>query len=424
MTDSSDDYRDDTPSNHAADVARLKRQIADLTQRAERAETETRAFRELAEHIDEVFWMTNALGDELVYISPAYERIWGQTCNSLHAEPGRRLAWVDEADRERVLKAFKRDARADRYNEIFRIQRPDGEVRWIHDRAWRVFNDHGDLYRLAGFARDITQEMADHDRVCELGDRLAISERLGVFAALGAGLAHDLGQPLTAARNHLAHARSQNTANDNASLEAIAKADGAIGRASDIVQHLRDYARQGHPSLGWQRLGSVLGEIHELSNAALRRAHIDYVTDVDADDARAEISLDRVFVQQILRNLIQNAIEALAVSDTPEASRRIVVHADLVDDYHIEISVSDNGEGIEESIEPFTAFDTTKVDGLGLGLHVSRSLARSMGGDLTLEAPERNDMRTRFLLRLPRDGQIAPRLPPVADVSVADATSA
>ncbi|MGN8158356.1 PAS domain-containing protein [Salinisphaera sp. RV14] len=113
--------------------------------------------RELAEHIGEVFWMTNPPGDEPIYISSASEHIWGQPCASLYEDPGRRLARVYESGRERVRKACKRDAAQGLYDEIFRIDRPHGEIRRIRDPAFPARDRAGATWRLAGLAIDLTE---------------------------------------------------------------------------------------------------------------------------------------------------------------------------------------------------------------------------------------------------------------------------
>ena len=405
------------------DVQSLCRQINTLKHRAACAELETRAFRELAEHIHEVFWMTTPLGDELIYISPAYEAIWGQTCQSLYDEPGRRLAWVHEADREQVLKAFKRDARSGRYDKTFRIDRPDGEIRWIRDRAWPVYDDTGQLYRLAGFANDITTRMAEQDRMNELGETLACRERIEVFAALGAGIAHDIAQPLTAARGHLARG---STADELTTARTAARqADRELQRAGDIVRHLRNYARQGEPNLNQVRIDDLLADLHCLVDTAIRAGEVEYSVDVDESTAAAEISVDRILVQQVLRNLVQNAIEAHSGQSEAEAQRHIETSVRLTDDQHVEFRISDNGPGVQSGDDPFAAFDTRKCDGLGLGLYVGRSLARVHGGDLWLIADHRK-WATVFVLRLPCSGQAEQPAgpPPVADVSAVDASRA
>lgn len=385
-------------------IRTLRQQLAQHKQKLEQTRNNERCFRELAEHIPEVFWMTNPLGDELVYISPAYEQIWGQTCQSLYEDPGKRLAWVHPGDRQRVLTAFKRDGSNGDYDETFRIDRPDGETRWIRDRAFPVHDEHGRIYRLAGFAIDITQAVDRQERMSRLGDTLASQERSSVFAALGTGLAHDIGQPLTAARNFIAQARRDPRAIDHAAGHPLLKrADQEIERAVAIIRHLRDFARDGRPTARRQPLGPILDEVRQLLDPQLRARQIGYSAPSDTELADLELSVDSVFAQQILRNLVANAIEASATRDNPDEPAHISLSVDHANNAHVDIVVSDNGPGIDDDATLFKPFATTKADGLGLGLSVSRSLAESHGGSLTM-ANRGSDGSgpTTFVLRLPR----------------------
>ena len=95
-------------------------------------------FRQLAENIQEVFWMTDPAGSQMLYVSPAYEKIWGRSCASLYQSPGTWLDAVHPDDHGRVLDALKRKASRGDYDETYRIVRPDETLRWIHDRAYPV----------------------------------------------------------------------------------------------------------------------------------------------------------------------------------------------------------------------------------------------------------------------------------------------
>lgn len=401
------------PAEHPETLAAAQSRIADLERQLneerrlrERSENNERCFRELAEHIREVFWMTNPLGDELVYISPAYEHIWGQTCQSLYEDPGRRLAWVHDADRESVLKAFKRDAAEGNFDQTYRIDRPDGEVRWIRDRAFRVYDDNGELYRLAGFAVDVTDRIEFNDRISHLHTRIDAYDRISVFASLGTGLTHDLSQPLTAARNFIARARMGFTTDENQTRSTLERADHEISRAVSIIHHLRDFARQGKPTRKSQALMPIIDDVHQLLDPELRSANVRYSGPVGESREQVEIPMDEVFVQQILRNLITNAIDA---ADDNEAQHEIQlrINTDAAD--YVDIEVIDNGSGIAGDADLFEPFNTTKAQGVGLGLAVSRTLARSHGGDLILQnrgrtaEPDNQDARTVFTLRLPRE---------------------
>jgi PAS domain S-box-containing protein len=115
-------------------------------------------FRQLAEHIQEVFWMTTAEGAHVIYVSPTYEEIWGRGRQSLYEHPEEWLQAVHEEDRERVAAAFRQESlAAGGFDQEYRIIRPDGSVRWIRDRGFPVRSEQGNVYRIAGIAQDITR---------------------------------------------------------------------------------------------------------------------------------------------------------------------------------------------------------------------------------------------------------------------------
>jgi PAS domain S-box-containing protein len=125
-------------------------------------------FRQLTENIREVFWMTDPAKNEMVYISPGYEEVWGRTCEGLYASPRNWLDAIHPDDRERVLEAALTKQVSGEYDEVYRIVRPDGSIRWIQDRAFPVRNAAGEVYRIAGIAEDITREKRAEARLATL----------------------------------------------------------------------------------------------------------------------------------------------------------------------------------------------------------------------------------------------------------------
>ena len=114
-------------------------------------------FRQFAENSRDVFWMYDVRENQHIYISPAYERIWGQTCASLYANPDLFLDSIHPEDRERVRGAMAATAQGENQDLKYRIVRPNGEVRWIGDRCFPIRNQSGQIYRFAGIAEDITE---------------------------------------------------------------------------------------------------------------------------------------------------------------------------------------------------------------------------------------------------------------------------
>jgi len=134
----------------------LQASFWELQQTEARLRTSEERFRQLAEGIHDVFWMTDTGNGQVVYVSPEYEKVWGRTCASWYESPGTRLEAVHPEDRDRVRRFAGNDASRDGYDEEYRIVRPDGAVRWVRERAFPVPDRTGKVYRLAGIVEDIT----------------------------------------------------------------------------------------------------------------------------------------------------------------------------------------------------------------------------------------------------------------------------
>jgi diguanylate cyclase (GGDEF)-like protein/PAS domain S-box-containing protein len=173
--------------------------VRDITERKRTEEALVRSeerFRQIAESIREVFWMTDPKKKEILYVSPGYEKIWGRTCESLYERPAEWLAAIHPEDRERVVKAAMEKQAKGTYDEEYRILRPDGSLRWIRDRAFPVRNESGEVYRVTGIAEDITlrreaedmvQHLAYYDALTGLPNRNTLYNRLLSFIRTDTG---------------------------------------------------------------------------------------------------------------------------------------------------------------------------------------------------------------------------------------------
>jgi nitrogen fixation negative regulator NifL len=163
--------------------------VRDVTKRkrAKQAleESESR-FRELVENIREVFWMENADCTELLYVSPAYEDIWGRSCKEFRDNPEVWLESIHPDDRQRVEEALSKGRNNGTYSEEFRIVRPDGSIRWIWDRCTVIHDEPGEMLRVVGIAEDITERRNTEDALRENEGKLnamleSISDLIGMI---------------------------------------------------------------------------------------------------------------------------------------------------------------------------------------------------------------------------------------------------
>lgn len=144
-------------------------------------------FRQLADSIEEVVWLTDLAMDQILYISPAYQNIWARSCESLYDNPSSWLETIYSDDLEMVKKAISQAKVDGEYDIEFRIIHPDGSIRHIHQQAFPIQNEIGEVYRIAGTAQDITERkkqeahieyLAYHDSLTALPNRLLTMNRL------------------------------------------------------------------------------------------------------------------------------------------------------------------------------------------------------------------------------------------------------
>jgi PAS domain S-box-containing protein len=136
----------------------------------------TDRFQQLAVAVPDIFWLIDTLEERTLYVSPAYEKVWGRSCQSLYADSHSWLDAVHPDDYERALTFFDRNTSANTFEVEYRIRRSDGEERWIHDRGYAIRDASGRITRIAGLARDITQtkKLEEQLRQDHTGDRGAI----------------------------------------------------------------------------------------------------------------------------------------------------------------------------------------------------------------------------------------------------------
>ncbi|MFP5265023.1 MAG: PAS domain S-box protein [Blastocatellia bacterium] len=183
--------------------------LRDITERrqSENALKESEArFRQLAENIRKVFWMSDPEGDRMFYVSPAYEKIWGRSCDSLYADARSFLEAVLPGDRARVLSNVEAHRRGEVTDQEYRIVRPDGEVRWVRDRGFPIRDESGRVYRVAGIAEDITDRKAIEAKLREQTEVVEAVNRIGQLLSAELDI-RKLLQALTDAATELTGAR-------------------------------------------------------------------------------------------------------------------------------------------------------------------------------------------------------------------------
>lgn len=339
---------------------------------------------------------------------------------------GRIIAWT--AGDERIYGWTRAEAVGRVWHELLRTEFPrplsrieaellasgewQGELRnRRRDGAEVVVASHWSLRRasdgeplaVAESFNDVTALRVAENRAQRMQTELMYVSRLSAMGAMGAALAHELNQPLTAtanfanaARRLLAGAMPPTAARIEDARQAMAEAADEAVRAGKIVRHLRELVTRGD---GEKRLCSINACVEASAVLALAGSSEQGVTARFEYASQApSVLVDSVQIQQVLVNLIRNAVEA--VQDTPR--RELVMATTLINVEMVEVSVADTGPGLSEEIARrlFEPFVTTKRHGMGIGLSICRFIIEQHGGRLTVEANPGGGAVFRFTLLL------------------------
>jgi C4-dicarboxylate-specific signal transduction histidine kinase len=286
------------------------------------------------------------------------------------------------------------------FTTVYRRRTPLGDWIWIEARGKVVARDRrGRATRLVGTFENVTEGMHEETRRRRLEISLLQATRLTAIAEVASGLSHELNQPLSVAMSHVqAAARMvRNGQPDTAALQKLlADAVAFVERAGEIVRRYRCLASS---RLAERETFDIAESARQIAAMLAPDARRDGVSVKMVDPAPARLVVaDRVQIEQVLVNLVRNGIEAAVASD--RRPRQVVVSVDAAD-RAVHVRVSDTGGGIPESLREaiFTPFFTTKAEGTGLGLPLSRTIAEAHGGRLALECGDPG--RTSFVLTLP-----------------------
>lgn len=277
--------------------------------------------------------------------------------------------------------------------------RKDGEPVWISFNGIFFHADRpGENYVVATID-DITQARASEDKIETLNREIAHFSRQEMLGELATGLAHELNQPLTAITQNVDAAVSMIGSSQDFPGEVhglLGEIDQQAHQAADIIRALRALVRKDEnvPS----NFG-VLELIEQARRLVLSDARRNSVEIIVPKGPELEVSAVRVQIAQVVVNLLRNSIESLAEAES--ASKLVTVTALRIDNL-VQVNVEDTGPGVAEGLELFTPFETTKRDGMGLGLSISRSLIEANDGRIWYDGTASG---SRFSFTLPLKGQ-------------------
>lgn len=367
----------------------------ELTERKLR-ESELR-FHLLAENATDVISRHTPDGTFL-YVSPASKTSIGYNPDDLIGKNIYKLIHHD--DLPKIKKAFTR-RRENLGNKpmVYRIKRKEGEFRWFESNIRLIIDEQTRIINEIQLAsRDITDRILDKKARLR-GQQLAHVFRLSTMEEMASGMAHEISQPLAAIINYTRGCvrHLQNSEHDRDQLKNVMeKAVTQAERAGEIVQRLKNFFCKGQLVKTQCKMNNVIRETVSLIKNELTgsKTKIDF----NFDKNIPFIFIDKIQIQQVLLNLMQNAIEAMNEHHIKE--KRIHIHTKSTPADTIEITLSDTGVGFpKENIHKvFMPFFTTKAHGRGMGLAICRSIIEAHGGVFTINPNSNNNSWIRFTL--------------------------
>ena len=349
-------------------------------------------FRQLAENIREVFWMKSPAGDEMLYLSPAYEAVWGRTRDSCYQNPKAWAEAIHPDDLERAHSMITMQIQGGHLESEYRIRTPDGKEKWISDRAFPVRDEGGQITRVVGIAEDITQRKR-YERELILAREAADSASLAKSQFM-ANMSHEIRTPMNGVIGAAGLLLDTTLTPEQRQYAAVVRASSVtlLALLNDILDFSRIEARKLVLESADFDLRAVLEEAAALLaiKASEKGLHLSW----DLEPATPwALRGDPGRLRQILMNLVGNAVK---FTDYGEVLVRVRLEKQAEKVVTLHFTVSDTGIGFRQEraaslFEPFVQGDastTRRFGGTGLGLTIAKQLVEIMGGDIGVQSAE------------------------------------
>ena len=330
-------------------------------------------FREMADHIREVFWLFDWVAQKVVYVSPAYENIWGRSVAALYERYEEWAESVHPDDREFAQTSFQQVLEnGGGEPREYRIVRPDGSIRWISDRGFPIRDAAGNIVRITGIAEDITEKKLSIEERRGLQNQLIQAQKMEAVGTLAGGIAHDFNNLLMGIQGRTSLMLAEMDAS-NAHYDHLKGIETYVKSAVDLTRQLLGFARGGK----YEVVPTSLNELIKGQNRMFGRTrkeislHGKYAKDLWT------VEVDQGQITQVLLNLYVNAWQAMpSGGEIFVQTRNVELGANDTQPFemkpgrYVKISITDTGIGMDEPTRQriFEPFFTTKNMGRGTGL--------------------------------------------------------
>ncbi len=377
--------------------------ITEYKQTQENLQSREEQFRQLAENIDEVFWMTSVDKNQMLYVSPAYETIWGRKTASLYEQPRLWLDAIHPEDRDRILSTFEKQQQPGEYDEVYRVVRPDYSVRWIRDRAFPVLDPQGKVYRIAGIAEDITErKQAQAEILNALAKEKELVDLKSRFISI---TSHEFRTPLTTILSTAELLEYYDWTKE----EEVEQLDLIQETVQHMLELLEDLLFIGTADAGQLRFNpepldlnqfcqELVAEIQRGMSLKPSSTGVQHILAFASRGQSFLACMDKKLLRQLLGNLLLNAIKY------SPGGGRVQFELTCQDDKAI-FQIQDQGIGIPEEDQSrlfeffYRAKNVGAIAGTGLGLAIVKTCVDLHRGEIAVSS--KVGVGTQFTVTLP-----------------------
>lgn len=351
-------------------------------------------FEQMAQTIEEVFWMTNAEKTKMLFINSAYEKIWGRSRTELYNHPHVFIESIHPNDRQRIIDALPKQPLG-QYNETYRVVSPDGTTRWVRDRAYPIKSHDGQILRYLGIVHDITLEVEAEEALNIERTKSLQNSKLASLGELSASIAHEINNPLAVISATLSLLEKYK--NDPQMIsEKLEKAIRATDRIIKIVSGLKKFSHMSTDApFEIKDLSLIVNESLALVDSKLQLHAVSIHPELKPD---MFILCNDVEIEQVIVNLINNSIDAIKKYENKWI--KIILSSSETDVF---LDIIDAGHGLSPEIQKklFEPFFTTKPigEGTGLGLSISKGILNNHKAKITIDSTSPN---TCFKISFPK----------------------